>query len=565
MRKSFFLGAITLIAFMFPSCSDNLPVISPTPVPQEKLDDAKESWTVMFYSVGGGDLDTAQVYNIAEAFLSDYRANINMTFEFKFSKAMKNRPWEGVGRFDLNTLRSSIKSITMDNQGVTDFINFVGEKVTIIGNSSTDMSSAATLSDFINWSKIQHPATHYLLVLSDHGSGYDILADNNITPINPAEEPETDNNAGEQARHNAILADDFNHNAQANNAKELSLINTIAGITGAMGTTKLDAIYTDACLMATIENLCGYKSIANYYIGSEELTPGIGGNYTQLLNLIGKNSTSTWTWASAYTDYLVSDNHWGSSVKSCADAGVYDLQSTSFDAAVTQVGLFGQALGQDLAAGGAKADSVNLCVKQAQTARDITNPAHAVYWMDGKYTISEIQNNIQKYWQNYYYKRMTEFGDSIKNSLINAVNLSDYGLTIADFMSKMAFKDSRYKTYYTNYIQSLKQCAHLVITYNGDPYEYTSMSVNVFGMTTEALAPNTSAMWIKVNGNKDVDFINNWSKYGSGSLNAKTATELLTLYRTTAFEQSTKWAENFLTKLKVNPGPFWNPSIEVNK
>jgi hypothetical protein len=54
-------------------------------------------------------------------------------------------------------------------------------------------------------------------------------------------------------------------------------------LTALLGGTRLDVIAFDACLMAMVETAYAFREIADVMVGSEELEPGNGWNYTRWL------------------------------------------------------------------------------------------------------------------------------------------------------------------------------------------------------------------------------------------------------------------------------------------
>ena len=124
-----------------------------------------------------------------------------------------------------------------------------------------DMGSSAQLTDFIVWGQINYPADRYILVLSDHGGG--ALGGFGTTMTNPKLTP-------------------------------LSITDIRKGIADAVAVTgrKLEIIGFDACLMATIEVAYAFKDYANYLAASEDIEPGTGWAWTDLLNYIAANPSA---------------------------------------------------------------------------------------------------------------------------------------------------------------------------------------------------------------------------------------------------------------------------------
>ena len=123
-------------------------------------------------------------------------------------------------------------------------------EVTARTDETADMGTAETLSQFINYCTENYPARHYGLVLWDHGAG-----------------PLWGYGSDELFGNDSLLLEELK---------------------GAMDKTmftngkKLDWVGFDACLMGSIESATLWKDYADYMIGSEELEPGRGWDYSFL-------------------------------------------------------------------------------------------------------------------------------------------------------------------------------------------------------------------------------------------------------------------------------------------
>jgi len=176
-----------------------------------------------------------------------------------------------------------------------------GDAVASLGAVNT--GDPKCLSDFIQWGVKKYPADHYLLVLWNHGQGWDdtdIYADERhrnlrrlaTGPIRHAlfHSPvrRTLEKAGSDHTARAILLDD--------NAKDfldnLEMKKVVAG-TAKLLKRKLDILGMDACLMSMAE--VGYQicDSADYTVGSEQTEPGEGWPYHTILGALAKNPAMT--------------------------------------------------------------------------------------------------------------------------------------------------------------------------------------------------------------------------------------------------------------------------------
>ena len=110
-----------------------------------------------------------------------------------------------------------------------------------------NMGDSQTLCDFIDWAAGAYPADRYILVLWDHGGGYNGVC------------------FDETADYDSLTIHEVNDALYAYQQRHPSF--------------RLDIIGFDACLMATYEMAAHMASYADYMVASEELEPGIGWNY----------------------------------------------------------------------------------------------------------------------------------------------------------------------------------------------------------------------------------------------------------------------------------------------
>ena len=519
-----------------------------------------ESWTVMLYFDGGGNLDEDMVTNIAEVFLADENDVINMTFQFKptMESGKKNEfnRFNGVIRFDMAEQRSNVGEVTYDDNGLTCDV-LAKLKPQVVGDASYDMGDPEHLADFISYSKNLHPADHYMLILSGHGSGYYVLRDG-VRKGNGKQYKSTD-------------YDEMDENV-------MPLENLIAGVKSpiAMGDEKLDVIYTDACLMATAENIAGYSRIADYFIGSEEVVPGMGADYTLILNLLGQYSDQAGEWGPAYVEYVIK-NDWDES--GMADIGIYSLSD------IAEIMAPVQKLGEQLCNDYADEDCseiINAAVTSCLSATNVN--AHNMECSNRlKALIPEGEKGETTIG---YIQKMTSTDEDFSRNFINAAKgdeasdlweTSAYyvsnNYTLADFMNILcenmpSDRKSVYKGIYDEYLQALDANTAIFCT-GGDEMaamKLTSMSITLNGMSEAALACDNC---VSVLSEKD----NLYSPYSNPSafmldgVGAKTrARQVVDWYRASDFDQMVghSWS-NFLSMLEVNPGLFSNPSRETLK
>lgn len=114
-----------------------------------------------------------------------------------------------------------------------------------------DMGSPETLRAFLAWGQQQYPAEHYLLVLWDHGSGWD--------PVH---------------RSTRAIAEDLSHDSMI----------AVTDLPRALdGVYPVDIIAMDACLMGMAEVAYEVRTTARYLVAASDLVPTKGYDYRRVL------------------------------------------------------------------------------------------------------------------------------------------------------------------------------------------------------------------------------------------------------------------------------------------
>lgn len=321
--KPFFFAAVACIsaAILLISCSDD-------DGGSDSPSSSGVDYLVMYYAVGGENLDDGQLANIYQALDAGSSDKVKMTFQFKLSACLQNkeecRNFNGTRRFTLDG-NTQFKGVIPKDSLPPYFAEFKKKpeqykafcdavSSECIGDASYVMASDTALQSFIDWSLSLYPdAKNTILILGDHGSGwslhYDGVADNATRAI----EFDDDNVKGSFLSLRAMeraISKSKNH--------------------------KLSMIYTDACLMATHENLVTYAKVADYAMTAVEVTAGRGGNYYVLLETLKSSESdeaSLWNACTSYIDYL--NTSWWLTEGYC-DLGIYDLRKYGALTAVTK-------------------------------------------------------------------------------------------------------------------------------------------------------------------------------------------------------------------------------------
>ena len=212
---------------------------------------AARKWTVMVYLAADNNLAVAGVQDLDEMEAAGSDANVQVVVQAEFSQTHLKQAGcttpACINRPNWNTFRYAIPQAagagaTGPNGAATD-----------IGNR--DMTSAQELRDFISWAKQSYPADNYAVVLWNHGGGYTGLIED-VTS---------------SGSHLMSLADVKTALAQAGGA---------------------DLTAFDMCLMAGYETLVTLSGLTEAVVFSEEVVPGAGFPYQQVIQGIRGAATA---------------------------------------------------------------------------------------------------------------------------------------------------------------------------------------------------------------------------------------------------------------------------------
>ncbi len=147
-----------------------------------------------------------------------------------------------------------------------------------------NMGDPEVLLKFVRWAKAYAPASHYVLVFWDHGSGWRLRDPNEVL--------------------NKGVAFDDTSGGDSIDMSELR--NSLSTLTSG-GTYPFDIVGMDACLMAMAEVDNQIRPYAGIRVGSEETEPNDGWPYDTILSaLVGNPSMSATTLATNIVDFYYS-------------------------------------------------------------------------------------------------------------------------------------------------------------------------------------------------------------------------------------------------------------------
>ncbi len=244
------------------------------------MSNSKKKWTVMVYLAGDNNLDHNGVIDLNEMKKTGSTSDINVIAQF-------DRAGAGVP-----TRRYFLKKATSLD---SDAVQSLGE---------TDSGSPDALLDFINWGVAGYPADRYLLVLWNHGQGWDdtdiyagergsgarLLRSSRIRHAlfksSVVEAAKLASGDGKIAR--AILLDD-NAKDFLDNLEMKKVLKAAKKLIG----RKLDIVGMDACLMSMAEVGYQMRDSVCYTVASEQTEPLDGWPYNTILAALSQNPSMT--------------------------------------------------------------------------------------------------------------------------------------------------------------------------------------------------------------------------------------------------------------------------------
>jgi hypothetical protein len=249
----------------------------------------KKRWTIMVYLAGDNNLDSAGAVDLAEIKTVGSTRDISI-----------------VAQFD----RSGSKRLT-NRYFLQKGTALAEDVVTALGETNT--GDPAVLGDFVKWAATEHPAQHYMLVIWNHGAGWD---DSNLYEgdyfsgaappvirkrvlVSPGRAPASTApigmgtvraafTRGRRSLFGSTVSAHLNSRAIAfdDQAKDfldsIELKRVLADIRRAFG-RKIDIVGFDACLMSMVEVAYQIRDSVGLTCGSEEEEPNEGWPYGTIL------------------------------------------------------------------------------------------------------------------------------------------------------------------------------------------------------------------------------------------------------------------------------------------
>jgi len=211
---------------------------------------AVAEWTIMVFSSAKNDLEPYLLKDLNEMEMIGSTAKVNIVAEVGRIDGYDSSDgdWKGVRRYLItkDTDKTKMGSKMLQDMGMTD------------------MGDYKNVAAFGKWAKAAYPAKKYMLIISNHGSGWEKgLAKTRVDK--------------------GISYDEQSGNHI--NTPQLGLALKEIG--------KLDVFGTDACLMQMAEVVYEIKDSVDYIVGSEETEPGDGYTYNTFLGPLAAKPTMT--------------------------------------------------------------------------------------------------------------------------------------------------------------------------------------------------------------------------------------------------------------------------------
>ncbi len=213
------------------------------PLPTRVFDPNLDDWTILVYLDADNNLELPGTIDVneMEAAGSSDRVNVLVQLDRVDGYTAADGNWSGARRYEI---RADSDPNKINSSVVAD----IGE---------VNMGDPVTLTDFLVWGITNYPANRYGLILWDHGSGWFGIAFDDTSDGDGLTLPEVQSSL-----------------AQA-------LTQTGAG--------RLDFVGFDACLMSQVDVYQLIQPYARYAIGSEEVVPAQGWDYTAWLGNLYAN------------------------------------------------------------------------------------------------------------------------------------------------------------------------------------------------------------------------------------------------------------------------------------
>ena len=269
--------------------------------PEKPQPAAQAEWTIMLFSNAKNDLEKYLLADINEMELVGSTPKVNIVVQTGRMAGYdaSDGDWKGVRRYYITKDKDMTK---MGSKMVQDL-------------GMIDMGDYKNLAAFGKWAKQAYPAKRYMLIVSNHGSGWEKSVRGPLQNKGISYDEESGNHINTPQLGAAL--------------KEIG---------------KVDVFGTDACLMQMAEVTYEIKDSVDYIVGSEETEPGDGYTYNDFLGPLTAKPTMGAAElgklaVDAYSDHYdkINQGYTQSLAKASAVAGLQPV-ADAFAAAVMAAG-----------------------------------------------------------------------------------------------------------------------------------------------------------------------------------------------------------------------------------
>lgn len=230
-----------------PPPTQPFPTQTPILHPTTTLDSQIADWTLLIYLDADNNLERAGLLDLQEMETAAASPKVNVVVQM--DRAHGNNT-----DFDswTTTRRYLVQPDSDPTRIGSQLLDDLGER---------NMGDPAELANFISWGIQAYPANRTALIIWDHGAGWNGIA--------------------------------FDDNGNSDGTDHITLRELQIALADGLANSpieKLDVVGFDACLMGQLDVFHALHPFADYAVGSEELTPGLGWDYTALLNRLGADS-----------------------------------------------------------------------------------------------------------------------------------------------------------------------------------------------------------------------------------------------------------------------------------
>ena len=245
-------------------------------------DMTKPEYTIMFYTVGGGDLDYSTECQLVDGLRMLFNGDVSVRFFVQMKYSNETTYWKKMSEkhktqaeLDQRKIHGGEFSTVYRYELLPSMLSSDKQYMNKLPQSAKygNQGDAAafyepdSIASFINYCKAANPkASKYILILSDHGGGY--------FPSNDYDKAGTTSHSIGKRR--SVCFD-----PELNNYS-ISLEELRDGIKKSALDKKLDLIFYDCCLMNMIENMGDLAEVTDYVLASGHSTSGC--DYGNLIN-----------------------------------------------------------------------------------------------------------------------------------------------------------------------------------------------------------------------------------------------------------------------------------------